>query len=156
MRNKYFDIKRDMAFPFFCQACLVGKPESERSEKDARYCNFCQPVIEAEYAMQGRLTRYKPAKPESIKSLELFVDKDIYPAEEKAKMSTLNSPSLTVDNFRPQGRPKTYKKKILPEGQIRQFHNEGMGPKAIATKLKREQSIAVSYKTIQRILSGER
>jgi len=31
-----------------------------------------------------------------------------------------------------------------------------MGSKAIAAKLKAEQHIGVSYKTIQRLLSGER
>lgn len=36
------------------------------------------------------------------------------------------------------------------------LHQLGKGSKAIASQLKREQSIVVSYKTIQRILSGER
>ena len=71
-------------------------------------------------------------------------------------MSTLNPPNLTVDNFRPTGRPKTYKKRLLPDDKIRQLHKDGMGAKAIATKLKREKGIIVSYKTIQRVLSGER
>ena len=71
-------------------------------------------------------------------------------------MSTLNSPSVTVDNFRPRGRPKTYKKDILPDNKIKYLHEEGMGAKAIATWLKREEGIDVSYKTVQRVLSGER
>ncbi len=80
----------------------------------------------------------------------------MYPEKQKTKMSTLNSPSLTVDNFRPRGRPKTYKKFPLPDHKIKQLHKEGMGAKAIATQLKREQGIDVSYKTIQRVLSGQR
>jgi len=35
---------------FFCEACLRDLPLNERSEKDMRYCNFCQVIIEAENA----------------------------------------------------------------------------------------------------------
>lgn len=48
------------------------------------------------------------------------------------------------------------KHRRLPEDLIKQFADEGMGSKAIAAKLKTEFSITVSYKTIQRILSGKR
>ena len=72
------------------------------------------------------------------------------------KMSTLNEPPVIVDNFRPRGRPKYYKKRELPEELIRQLHSQGMGSKAIASSLKARQSVVVSYKTIQRILKGER
>ena len=71
-------------------------------------------------------------------------------------MSTLNSPSPTVDNLRPRGRPKTYKKRWLPNDKIKQLHKDGVGAKAITTQLKREKGIDISYKTIQRVLSGER
>ena len=76
--------------------------------------------------------------------------------KEKTKMSTLNSPSLTVDNLGARSRPTTYKKRQLPDDKIKRLHKGGMGAKAIATRLKKEQGIDVSYKTIQRILSGER
>ena len=76
--------------------------------------------------------------------------------EQETKMSILDSMTPRVDNFRPRGRPKTYKKRSLPDDQIKHLHNEGMGAKAIATKLRTEQDIDVSYKTIQRILSGQR
>lgn len=71
-------------------------------------------------------------------------------------MSTLNSPTLEVDKFRPTGRPKTDKKLSLPDDKIKQLYKDGMGARAIATKLKKEEGIDVSYKTIQRVLSGER
>ena len=46
MKAGYFDIKRDMDFPHFCEGCLVGKTEEEMS--DTKYCVGCQPIIEGE------------------------------------------------------------------------------------------------------------
>jgi hypothetical protein len=60
-----------------------------------------------------------------------------------------------MDIFRPRGRPKHYEKRELPEELIRQLSSEGMGSRAIASTLKK-RDIIVSYKTIQRVLSGER
>jgi len=48
------------------------------------------------------------------------------------------------------------KRRQLPEDLIKQWSSEGMGSKAITSQLKAELGITVSYKTIQRILSGER
>jgi hypothetical protein len=76
------------------------------------------------------------------------------PARE-TKMSISNEPSVTMDIFRPRGRPKHYEKRELPEELIRQLSSEGMGSRAIASTLKK-RDIIVSYKTIQRVLSGER
>ena len=67
MSTTKFNIKRDLEYPFFCLGCLVGKPLSKRSEKDARYCIDCQPIIEYEYSLlsdRGHSKRYKPVKPE--------------------------------------------------------------------------------------------
>ncbi len=149
MRGKYFDIERDKQFPCFCQGCLVGKTETEMSQENTRYCLECQPSIEKEYSLLSRQKR-RQIEPSNVAHIENGTDKP------KTKMSTLNSPSAEVDNFRPTGRPKTYKKRPLPDGKIKQLHKGGMGPKAIATQLKRQQGIDVSYKTIQRVLSGER
>jgi len=109
----------------------------------------CQPLIEEDY--EQRKEAYIPVT-------DAIPVSDIVPYTEKAKtkLSTLNSPSLTVDNFRPRGRPTTYKKRPLPDEKIKQLHKEGMGTKAIATRLKKEQGIPISYKTIQRVLSGQR
>lgn len=164
MRGKYFDIERDEQFLCFCQACLTGKPESERSSKDARYCLECQPLIEGEYKIRGEKyipvpldiniqtedTSQAKSSPSKTQPIETSIEK------EKKKMSTLNSPSLKVDNFRPGGRPKIYRKLQLPDDKIKQLHQEGLGAKAIASQLERERGIDVSYKTIQRVLSGER
>jgi hypothetical protein len=48
------------------------------------------------------------------------------------------------------------KHKVLPCELIKQWASEDMGSKAIASKLKKELGIKASYKTIQRVLSGER
>ena len=156
----YFDIKRDMGFPYFCEGCLIGKTEEEMSKRDIRYCVECQPFIEAEYKIRGeKHGRYIPIPaemPQDISTPQNDAPMRKVAEKEKEKMSTLNPPSLTVDKFRPRGRPKAYNKRLLPDEKIKQLHKGGMGPKAIATLLKREQGIDVSYKTIQRVLSGER
>lgn len=106
--------------------------------------NFVMPKLATDVVTES-ISGYFQAQP-----MEIPTEK------EKTKMSTLNSTSPKVDNFRPRGRPKTYKKLSLPDDKIKQLHKEGLGAKAIASKLKREQGIPVSYKTIQRVLSGER
>lgn len=58
----------------------------------------------------------------------------------------------TVDGNKKRG-PKH---KALPVELIVHWVGEGMGSKVIASKLNSELGIKVSYKTIQRSLSGER
>ena len=53
-----------------------------------------------------------------------------------------------------KGRPKTYRKRALPEELITQLSAEGLGAKAIATQLKK-QGVVVSYRTILRFLNGQ-
>ncbi len=48
------------------------------------------------------------------------------------------------------------KRKPLPVELITQRASEGLGAKAIATLLKTEDGIEVSYKTVQRVLAGKR
>ena len=147
-RPGYFNIKKDTTFSYFCQGCLVGKTEEQMSKRDIRYCLDCQPFIEQEYALLSEKRQKELYKP--VGHIET------YAPIEKTKMSTLNSPRLKVDIFRPRGRPTTYKKCQLPVEEIKQLSKERMGAKAIATKLRKEYDIKVSYKTIQRVLSGER
>ena len=76
-------------------------------------------------------------------------------------MSTVESTKNEVDIIKSQTAKRTNGKrgpklKSLPQEVVIQWASEGMGSKAIASQLKREQGIDVSYKTIQRILSGER
>ena len=76
-------------------------------------------------------------------------------------MSTLESTKNTVDIISPSARSRANsgrgrRHKALPVELITQWAGEGMGSKAIASKLSNELGIKVSYKTIQRLLSGER
>ena len=158
----YFNIERDKISSYFCQVCLVGKLESEMNKADIRYCLQCQSSIEEDYKLRGVKyslilvtdAHYKPSdvnlSPNGVPPMEKYSEKG------KTKMSTPNSPSVTVDNTRPRGRPKTYRKLQLPDGKIKQLHQEGLGAKAIASQFERERGIDVSYKAIQRVLSGER
>jgi len=155
--RRYFCIEVDKKYPYFCQACVVGKAAELMSKKDARYCTTCQSFIEKEYIQLGKRYTPIPHNPQDGK-IDALLDAGIqnHMREEITKLSTSNLTDLTVDNFSPRGRPKTYKKKELPEGIIKQLHNKGQGSKAITTKLKTELGIDVSYKTIQRVLAGER
>ena len=164
--SRYFDIEHDGAIinagGFWCGACLFGKPGSNTRSPDPRYCQDCYGLLlkEAEILPQGKRPAWIPRATRATVHYE-NQHENLYQApspikEEKTKMSTLNSPSLTVNSFRPRGRPKTYKKRPLPDDKIKQLHKEGMGAKAIATQLKKEQGVDVSYKTIQRVLAGRR
>jgi len=114
-------------------------------------------LVEREYAQLRQRYTPIPYNHHNLSEEPLFsADKETPTGEQKTKMSTLNSPSVTVDNFRPRGRPRTYNKLSLPDDKIKQMYEGGRGAKAIATKLKTEEGIDVSYKTIQRVLSGQR
>jgi len=76
-------------------------------------------------------------------------------------MSTINGDKIpSVHNSpaawptKPSGK-RGPKHRDLPENLIKRLADQGKGPKAIANVLKSE-GIAVSYKTIQRILKGQR
>lgn len=157
MTEKYFNIETDKKFPCFCQACLVGKSEEQMSKRDVRYCLDCQPFIEREYSRLRQ--RYIPiAYNHQNHQIDTFSNADIgtHREKQKKKMSTIGSSMIRVDKPKLKIRPKSYKKRVLPDSQIRQLHKEGMGSKAIANKLRVEQGITVSDKTIQRVLSGQR
>jgi hypothetical protein len=157
MEGTYFDFTRDKKFSYFCQGCLVGKTEEYISKKDVRYCITCQPLVEKGYdQLRQKYTPIPYNGQNHREDTHINADIQIPIGEQKTKMSTLNSTSPTVDNFRWMGRPKVYKKRLLPEDKINQLNKEGIGAKAIATYLKTEADIFVSYKTVQRVLSGER
>jgi hypothetical protein len=76
-------------------------------------------------------------------------------------MSTVASKKIEVDIIHPPvGKTMREKRgpkhKALPQELVKQWAGEGMGSKAIASKLNNELGINVSYKTVQRTLSGER
>ena len=80
-------------------------------------------------------------------------------------MSTLDSEKSEVDIIQPPTPSRTImrtdskrgpKHKPLPQEMIIEWASEDMGSKAIATRLREEQGITVSYKTIQRVLARQR
>jgi hypothetical protein len=155
---KYFSIKRDNTYPCFCLGCLVGKKQSEMSQKDARYCLECQPIIQYEYSLladKGSWKRYKPTNPTGNLGAYEPLDLGMGMHKENVIKSTSNENPVRVDKIQATTPKRGRKKRELPEELIKQLQGKDMGSKAIATKLK-ERGIDVSYKTIQRVLAGER
>lgn len=164
-REKYFSIERDKKYPCFCQACLVGKKPSEMSQRDIRYCLECQPIIEYEYnllADRSQWKQYKPVAPKAHLGATKPLDVEMDTHKEILIMSTSNENLAKGDIIQAAERQEIKKRgpkhKVLPVDLIKQLHAEGdgLGAKAIASKLKAEQGIEVSYKTIQRVLSSQR
>ena len=165
MGNKYFNAKRDRELiatgtHFFCHACLVAKPASEQSP-DERYCQWCYDFLlkEAEMDTRRRDAGWKPIKrdkkpiTESEKVAQVLGDV-------RTIMATLNTEKTTVAIIQPSVRSKPRSKrgpkfKELPRELIIQWASEGLGSKAIATRLKR-QGVEVGFRTIARVLAGER
>ena len=160
MPSNYFDIKRDMAIVkadgFFCQTCLVGKPHSEQSP-DPRYCQGCYDFLLKEAEMLPRNKR-----PAWIPKRKTAPKKQYQVSQVGGRnMSTLESKKVEVDIIPPsvssvKASKRGPKHRRLPEALIKQLAGKGMGSKAIATRLSSEHGITVSYKTIQRLLAGER
>ncbi len=156
MREKYFDIERDKQFPCFCQACLTGKPENNRSTRDTRYCLECQPFIEEEYKIRGE--KYIPV-------LNAVLDPtDTEPREspiENQKRVLLHTKRDALHAYQNQGedRPKPNvggrPKKDIPIELIHTLSRRELSIKQIVLELKRKGQ-TISAMTISRVLSGER
>ena len=149
---------------FFCHACVVDKPVSEQSP-DSRYCLGCYDFLlkEAEILSPGKHPKWVPrAQSEKDSTGKIGHQKSIQVSGDVVlNMSTLDDKKTEVDIFQPSVAKVTRvkrgpKQKPLPQELIEQWAGEGMGSKAIASKLNNELGIKVSYKTIQRLLSGER
>ena len=166
--NGYFSAEPDReiinAGSFFCHACLVGKPASELSP-DPRYCQDCYDFLlkEAEMLPDNKRPKWVPrAQSEKDSTGKNSGQKSIQVSRDVVlNMSTVNDKKSKVDIFQPSvGKVTSGKRgpkhKALPLELITQWAGQGMGSKAIASKLNSEIGIKVSYKTIQRLLSGER
>jgi hypothetical protein len=158
--HKHFDSRRDREIievsGFFCQACAVGKPASEQSP-DPRYCQGCYEFLlkEAELLTGTKRPKWIP-KPQTAPKKQYPISVD-----GASIMSTVEGKKFEVDIIQPSVAIRAVvkrgpKHRQLPEDLIRQLASEGMGSKVIAARLKAEYGVIVSYKTIQRILSGER
>ena len=161
--HKHFDSRRDReiieAGGFFCEACAVGKPASEQSP-DPRYCHGCYDFLLKEAEMLTGHVKKATWIPVTLKKTK---DKTVptVSLHDCRIMSTLENKNFEVDIINPPVATRTLPKRgpkhrQLPEDLIRQLADKGMGSKVIASTLKRELDIGVSYKTIQRLLSGER
>jgi hypothetical protein len=152
-----FNTRRDneiiSAGGFWCEACLVAKPAVERS-LDPRYCQGCYQFLlaEAELDTSRRGGEWKPVRPsESTAQVSHVVRRNMSPMAVKKTEVDIIHPADAIRTLRKRG-PKP---KYLPEKLITQLAGNGMGSKAIAARLK-DEGIKVSYKTIQRFLSGKR
>jgi hypothetical protein len=161
--NGYFDIKRDneliaMGTHFWCETCLVARLLDDQSP-DPRYCWACYEFLnkEAEMLKETGTWRRPHWIPMACSNVKIGAKKDgDTPTPIPLNLSTLKDGKITVDIIRPRIGKRGPKKKELPNEEIKQLHQDGMGAKAIASWLKRELGIEVSYKTIQRLLSDER
>ena len=153
MKARYFNIKRDLRIikkgGFICNGCLIGKPLSEQSPKDARYCVDCQPIIEYEYAITaehtGRKSRYVPVAPlemDTPKEKEVLLPTNLEITHEYQKEAR---PPLLPS----RGRPR----KDIPIDLIHKLSKQGLGVKQIAKELKQYK---ISAMMVSRVLSGER
>lgn len=168
---------------FFCHGCLIDKSVIEMSP-DPRYCLECYGFLlkEAEILSPGKRPAWIP-KAQAKEMLNYGHNNPRNPTincsetssagkNSKQKliqasqdvilnMSTSEPTKNTVDIIKPSVNKVTYgkrgpKRRQLPEDLIRKLAVEGVGSKAITARLRLEYGIHISYKTIQRVLSGER
>lgn len=158
----YFDIKRDIeiekAGGFWCHTCLVSHPETEQSP-DPRYCQECCEFLLKEAEMlppkSGRPQWIPKAGEVSKKAADVSGYAPQITATVKGKKSKVAIIPPAV-GARPTIKRGPKHRADLPVEQIMQWAGEGMGSKKITAKLKAEYDITVSFRTIARILSGQR
>ena len=147
---------------FSCHACLVDNPASEASP-DPQYCQGCYDFLlkEVEMLSDNKHPKWVPITQSKKDSTgKIGRQKPIQVSGDMVlNMSTVNGKKSEVDIIQPLVPKVTREKrgpkqKALPRELIEKWAGEGMGSKAIASKLKKELGIKVSYKTIQRVLSG--
>lgn len=163
----------------YCQACFMDKPVAGASP-DPRYCQGCYDFLLKEAEMLPAKSGRPEWIPKPQKALvgggEISHDAPEKPSDGIFKgdttpdngktlsidgainMSTLGSKKIEVDATKPPATPRTAvrggpEQKALPQELIKQWAGEGMGSRAIASRLNRELGIKISYKTIQRALS---
>jgi hypothetical protein len=153
----YFDIKQDKQFPCFCQACLVDKTASELSP-DPRYCQGCYEFLKAEAEMLPATKRpsWRPKTQQKGQEKAIPVSQDVV-----SNMATVKDKKSKVAIIHPTDATRTLPKrgpkhKALPVELITQWASEGMGYKRIAARLKVEHGIEVGFRTVARVVKGER
>lgn len=144
---------------FRCQACLDCKPMSDLSEKDARYCTFCQPIIEYEYSLLSSGSHSKRYQPIPLGAnstqkeappvyMDTGKDKEVLLHTKLENTRAYQNPTQTpIINL--GGRPR----KDIPIDLIHKLSKQGLGVREIVRKLKEYKLSAMS---VSRVLSGER
>ena len=156
----YFSIERaitiEKAGGFWCHACLVGRPALEQSP-DGRYCQGCYEFLIAEAEMLPATKRpsWRP-KPQKGQEKAIPVSQDVV-----SNMATVKDKKSKVAIIHPTDATRTLPKrgpkhKALPVELITQWASEGMGYKRIAARLKVEHGIEVGFRTVARVVKGER
>lgn len=134
MVQAYFDIHRDIQFPCFCQACVVGKTESEMSQDDPRYCLACETLMKQDSDNPNTHT-------------DVYQNLPCYSATEQQEDVIMVQPKKA----RPCGRPR----KELPSGLIQELSEQGLSIRQLVDELKTQDKL-VSIMTVSRVLSGQR
>ncbi len=149
-----------MADLFFCYTCLEDKPATEASP-DPRYCQGCYDFLTKEAELlDGRKPTWVPKDSQSITRTPL--EPSCKPLQQASGVghnyidTQIGSGIVSTVESKKDASKRGPKQKALPQELIEQWADQGMGSKAIASRLNNELGITVSYKTIQRLLSGER
>lgn len=159
------DIEIEQAGGFFCEACLIGKPINEQSP-DPRYCQDCYTLLlnEARMDTNRRSADWKPKKlsKKPTPQAEKVDEKSAYVSQGiRTIMSPMEGKKNEVDIIEARDGIRTRarrgrKPQDLPQEWIMRLADEGMGSKAITSRLKEEYGIIVSYKTVQRVIKKAR
>jgi len=161
--NGYFNAKRDSELitagtHFWCGACLVAKPFDDQSP-DPRYCQDCHDFLLKEVALLAPKQRRPEWIPKAKEISQKLAGVSGYPplimATVKSKKSevAIIYPAVSTRPIVKRG-PK--RRTDLPIELITQWASEGMGYKRIAAKLKIECNITVGFRTVARIVAGQR
>ena len=152
----------------FCNGCLVKKQPEEMSCEDPRFCKPCHDLLLAEYqALEGR-QKYKPPplfeKAYPGTPLECHSDALATRGHNSEKVKPIPSYGLgkkqiIMSHF---AEAKILKKRgpkhrDVPEHLIKQLAaNQILKPRGIARVMLSEHQTKISYKTVERILKGQR
>jgi len=179
----YFNTKRDNALiesgtHFWCHACLVARPNNILSP-DLRYCFPCYDLLLTE-AAHGResgkikkksLPYWIPATPTQqrlynepqpvtgvLKTSDVYLDTSVILATVNEPENTVAKKESPTPKIALSGKPETRGRPQveLPEEAIIEMAKSGMGYKRIAARLNIEYGIDAKYRTIARVVKGER
>ncbi len=161
MNTNYFSIKRDLEIEgdggFWCEACIIGKPQTEASP-DPRYCQGCFEVLSEEAKLDKSWARsgWKPIISPSDNAVDSKIEGEkptTYPdgqAEVLTRTNILQNRALQNPTRNPRinlgGRPR----KEAPIKDIMRLSKQGLGVRGVARELNLSPSM------VSRVLSGKR